>query len=207
MGFLSGLGWGDALGFVGGILGDKATSSANAANASLQREMAQNGIRWRVEDAKAAGISPIAALGAQTSSPTIGVMANTSTANALQNAGQALKEKKLNDLNAQLLESQIANNNAQSKMYLAEAQEANSRASVALNPANPPAAASIFTPLGDFKTSNTTKQQDVEDEYGGIVGEVYGVGRAINDWYQNAKPSLYGRNPYLRNPSKIKELF
>lgn len=31
---------------------------------ALQREFAQNGIRWRVEDAKAAGLHPLAALGA-----------------------------------------------------------------------------------------------------------------------------------------------
>jgi len=34
------------------------------ANADLQREFAQQGIRWRVEDAKAAGIHPLYALGA-----------------------------------------------------------------------------------------------------------------------------------------------
>lgn len=35
----------------------------------LQREYARNGIQWRVADARAAGIHPLAALGAQTSSP------------------------------------------------------------------------------------------------------------------------------------------
>lgn len=35
-------------------------------NANLQREFAQNGIRWRVEDAQRAGIHPLYALGAQT---------------------------------------------------------------------------------------------------------------------------------------------
>lgn len=34
-------------------------------NAQLQRDFAQNGIRWKVEDAKRAGIHPIVALGAQ----------------------------------------------------------------------------------------------------------------------------------------------
>lgn len=36
----------------------------NAQNVALQKEFAQNSIRWRVEDAKAAGIHPLAALGA-----------------------------------------------------------------------------------------------------------------------------------------------
>lgn len=37
-------------------------------NMAMQKEFAQMGIRWKVEDAKAAGLHPLAALGAQTSS-------------------------------------------------------------------------------------------------------------------------------------------
>lgn len=37
-------------------------------NAALQKEFAQTGIRWKVDDAKAAGIHPLYALGAQTHS-------------------------------------------------------------------------------------------------------------------------------------------
>lgn len=37
-------------------------------NIDMQKEFAQNGIRWKMEDAKRAGISPLAALGAQGSS-------------------------------------------------------------------------------------------------------------------------------------------
>ncbi|QXP44203.1 MAG: DNA pilot protein [Arizlama microvirus] len=36
--------------------------------ADMQKEFAQNGIQWRVQDAQAAGIHPLAALGAQTAS-------------------------------------------------------------------------------------------------------------------------------------------
>ncbi|AXH75380.1 MAG: DNA pilot protein [Microviridae sp.] len=37
-------------------------------NMALQKEFAQHGISWKVDDAKAAGLHPLAALGAQTSS-------------------------------------------------------------------------------------------------------------------------------------------
>lgn len=53
----------------------KRQDALNAQNVALQREFAQNGIRWKVEDARAAGISPLAAMGAQGYSP--GVMINT----------------------------------------------------------------------------------------------------------------------------------
>ncbi len=42
-------------------------------SADLARDFAQSGIRWRVEDAKRAGIHPLAAIGAPTSSPGVSV--------------------------------------------------------------------------------------------------------------------------------------
>lgn len=74
------MGLGSALGavgsVVGGILGSKSAADAQAANAAAmmqmnqlnykhQKEFAQNSIRWKVADAKAAGLHPLAALGAQ----------------------------------------------------------------------------------------------------------------------------------------------
>lgn len=58
---------------VGGLLGvdlgrsdreDRANAQFDA-NQAMQREFAQMGVRWRVEDAKAAGLHPLAALGVQ----------------------------------------------------------------------------------------------------------------------------------------------
>lgn len=82
MGLFGNGGLGSAIGgAVGGLLGGVGSivgagiSGANAAainqaNYEHQKEFAQNGIRWRVADAKAAGLHPLAALGAQTSSYT-----------------------------------------------------------------------------------------------------------------------------------------
>ena len=44
----------------------EAQAAQNAQNIALQKEFAQQGIRWKVEDAKAAGIHPLYALGANT---------------------------------------------------------------------------------------------------------------------------------------------
>lgn len=55
---------------VGGLLGQSASAQASQVNYAAQKEFAQNGIRWRVADAKAAGLHPLAALGAQTPSYT-----------------------------------------------------------------------------------------------------------------------------------------
>lgn len=50
------------------LLDIHAQNKQQAREYDRQKEFAQNGIRWRVEDAKAAGIHPLAALGAHTMS-------------------------------------------------------------------------------------------------------------------------------------------
>lgn len=57
---------------IGALAGSVASGlfgrSQQKANLKAQKEFAQHGIRWKVEDAKAAGLHPLAALGAQTHS-------------------------------------------------------------------------------------------------------------------------------------------
>lgn len=60
-------------------------------NIALQKQFAQEGIRWKVEDAKQAGIHPLYALGANTSSfspVSIGNTADTSLGDSMSRAGQ-----------------------------------------------------------------------------------------------------------------------
>lgn len=73
---------------LGGLLGRQSQSEANAQNIALQKQFAQQGIRWRVEDAKAAGIHPLYALGANTHSFAPTVVGDTSLPNALAQSGQ-----------------------------------------------------------------------------------------------------------------------
>lgn len=63
---------GDIVSAIGNWFGGQAAreSSENIAekNIAMQREFAQNGIQWKVNDAKAAGVHPLFALGASTTS-------------------------------------------------------------------------------------------------------------------------------------------
>lgn len=62
-----------------------------ADNIAYQKEFAQHGIRWRTEDARAAGIHPAFALGANTTSfspVSVGGGADTSMGDAIASAGQ-----------------------------------------------------------------------------------------------------------------------
>lgn len=66
---------GAATSVAGGLLNNKAQKDANRANEAaalrqeaLQKEFAQSGIQWKVQDAEKAGIHPLYALGANTTS-------------------------------------------------------------------------------------------------------------------------------------------
>lgn len=73
---------------LGGILGGNSQEKAAKQNAALQKEFAQNGIQWKVEDAKKAGIHPLAALGAQTASFAPVSVGGDSLAAGISAAGQ-----------------------------------------------------------------------------------------------------------------------
>lgn len=85
---------------IGGLLNKSSADSARSAQmdmfnrqVDLQKEFAQHGVQWKVADAKAAGISPLAALGANTVSfapTTIGSPVDTSLGDMARNMGQDL---------------------------------------------------------------------------------------------------------------------
>lgn len=90
--------------FIGDTIGSvlSARSSENAKDASvamssadreMQERFAKEGVRWRVADARAAGLHPLAALGAQISSPSptaVGITPDTSMGDYARRTGQSL---------------------------------------------------------------------------------------------------------------------
>lgn len=85
---------------VGGFMGQNEAENTREAQLNMardnyqhQKEFAQHGIRWKVDDAKAAGLHPIYALGgsgASFSPSSANFTADTSMANAVAGAGQDL---------------------------------------------------------------------------------------------------------------------
>ena len=101
---------------VGSLLGSAETRRANEANARMQYDFAQNGIRWKVADAAAAGINPLAALGASTYSPSAsfvpegaGETLRSMGQDAIRalNARKTADERRLEFLNVELAEQQV----------------------------------------------------------------------------------------------------
>lgn len=79
-----------ALGAVGSLIGGGISASNARDQMAQQREFAQNGIRWKVADAKAAGIHPLAALGAQTFSYNPVIVGDGGISEALGRMGQGI---------------------------------------------------------------------------------------------------------------------
>lgn len=120
-------------GFMGQQAADKnreAQEQINSDNYQHQKEFAQMGIQWKVDDARAAGINPLAALGASTQSFSNLVAPQTDGSPLGQGIERALKAAATPDdrefdrakqvqtlqhgeLENQLLASQIAKENAQ----------------------------------------------------------------------------------------------
>lgn len=80
---------GSILGAVGGIASAFLGRNDAKRQEANQREFAQNGIRWKVEDAKRAGIHPLYALGANTTSYSP-VSVGTDLGSVGQNIGRAM---------------------------------------------------------------------------------------------------------------------
>lgn len=77
----------------GGMKAQKSQEKMAEQNIQLQKDFAQQGVQWKVADAKAAGIHPLFALGANTHSfapVSIGDSVSSSFANAGQDIGRAV---------------------------------------------------------------------------------------------------------------------
>jgi len=73
---------------VSGIMGAKSAEKAAKQQYAAQKEFAQNGIQWKVDDAREAGIHPLYAMGANTTSYAPVAVGNTNPLSGLAEAGQ-----------------------------------------------------------------------------------------------------------------------
>lgn len=124
------MGWGEfATAVVGSTIGgmfgqqgakqqSEATLKANRENIAHQKEFAQQGLQWKVADARRAGIHPLAALGAQTHSFSPSSVGDTApgaaTAQMGQDIGRAVRasssliDRQVNDLQIESLQQDVA---------------------------------------------------------------------------------------------------
>lgn len=179
-------------------------SQQQAANIAAQREFAQQGIRWKVEDAKAAGVHPLYALGAQTHSFTPTAIGGADTpATNFGSMGQDLSRAVNATRTAD--ERTTAYNEALQKLQLErgglENEVLRQRLRTMVQGANPALPGTVpeadkFEERPKLKAGvdwpthpDFVNAEDVEKRYGDLVQELYGMSvlgadswRNWNDW-------------------------
>lgn len=167
----------------GGLLGGQSSD--------VDYRGAKKGIRWRVRDAKAAGIHPLYAMGA----PGVGqgqvVTGQSNTGSAVSDAANAIAggvRSQSSTARAQLRATNAAaeRDEAQAAYWRSEArrssQKANSQQDLPHVLESTPQTGKLPKGLGKLQTSDTVTQQEIEDQYGGVIGEAYGLYRAAHDY-------------------------
>ena len=105
----------------GGAMSQSAANKASARDLAQQREFAQHGIRWRVADAKAAGLHPLFAINQSTANFTpvarVGQSAmGRSVSRAAEAVGQGYLRASQQTANAELTSLQLRQATAQTKI-------------------------------------------------------------------------------------------
>jgi len=94
---------GEILGAVGSIAGGLFQKDQAKKQADLQKEFAQSGIQWKVQDAEKAGIHPLYALGAQTTGYQPTAVGDLGLPDAGQNIGRAIDSTRSNTARTEAL--------------------------------------------------------------------------------------------------------
>lgn len=151
----------------------------------MQMDLAKHGVSYRVNDAKAAGIHPLAALGISPSS--------ASPVSVGSDAGAPLRKisNRLYDAQMQQAVQESNESRAKANYYNAMAEDIRKPRVIGGNLVgneeiingvvqNKPQ--TLTMPMnGTFGTGNAVPQERIEQEYGGIIGEGYGLIRAFDD--------------------------
>lgn len=190
-------------GILGGLMGSSSQRKADAKNAELQREFAQKSIQWRVQDAQAAGISPLAALGASTTSAApsyvgsdIGksvTRAGSRIGQAIGNAGQAAANIDNTNASTDLIQQQILA--SKQAMAIEAANRTQDLQDVELLPAPPATAEGLFevTKGRKFKTGQSQSAEDAENRYGEIGEQMQGLINLGADAMQNVPDRIWDK--------------
>lgn len=112
---------------IGGLFGQQSAQRIAQQNIAAQQDFAKHGVQWKVEDARAAGINPLVALGANTSSFS-NIAGSNDLGQGISAAGQNIARAamanqadvvKAKDLEMKLLEAKIANVNSDTARQMA----------------------------------------------------------------------------------------
>lgn len=181
----------------------------------------KQGIQWRVADAKAAGIHPLFAMGANISSPSI-VAGDNRASNALEQAGRGIQRASQNQIQRQQIALQSEESLARTNLLksqtatsdyalLAAKDSANALNRTNLNSQNDIEQVQnvdgipheIKKPQHTPRLSLNSDIQTWEDKYGELISMPVGVIKAVNDagraWYQSLSDAPLSKGSHGRH--------
>lgn len=166
---------------------------------------ARNRIQITAEDAKKAGIHPLAALGAGAASYT--PVGSGGIEAGLAEAGRAVSKS----LPTEIGKSQIRLNDAQAELFRAQklsaVSEMRNRA-IGAKGGKTAIPDPVITPFGNIQGAPGTKSEDIEEEYGGALSEAVGIARVISGLEKQVKNNEKNPLAYYRKtgPSLLERL-
>lgn len=206
---------GAGIGAIGKLFGGssdrKAAAKAQKQQMAWDRHVLQNQIQWRVEDAKKAGIHPLAALGAQIApaSPLPGVPGGgDAIADGVGAIGDAIARALSKDVKLEQRRKEAEIRHLEANTMLAMAR---SRSEIA-------AARRVAQSLDSGKEENNMLKMDpfkgvkkehrlmktpadaVERDYGDIVSGIYGLLRFMDRWREEPKVYKWSDGKYRTRP-------
>lgn len=188
---------------LGGLFNRQSSENANERNYQAQKEFAQQGLRWKVADAEAAGVHPLYALGAQGQSFSPSFVGDTGVGQGLSNAGQDISRAAMTtatnnerdsaynqqlrtlalergSLENELLRTQIRRQVLESGPAFPSAvtRTAEDAAGISVDDRRSPVPLLFSTPTGEtiMLPAGVTPTQEIEDLFGEIAGEFHGSG-------------------------------
>nr|DAV46551.1 MAG TPA: minor capsid protein [Microviridae sp.] len=185
----------------GSLIGGAASLWEGGKSRKLQKEAMQNGIQWRVADAQKAGVHPLYALGAPTFSPSPVVTgAGDALSSMGQNVGRALNAGSSRDTQLSAFDVQVQDLTLK-KFGLENELLASQIARMNQETLSKPAIPAVTMPSGAGRLipGQSSTAQVVQDQYGDVVENVYGMWRLLND----AAKNIVGPGKGVRRPGAV----
>lgn len=169
---------------------------SNQANkqAKLQREFAQNGIQWRVEDAKKAGVHPLAALGFQGTSyspVSVGTPDFGSAGAAIGNAIHKTSDPATRTaIDLSLEKAALENEHLRAQINAIRATRTQSPGIPSPETASDTGQPALIGPApkhpglrgGNTHYPLNSDAEDYQNRYGDVIENIAGARNFINDW-------------------------
>lgn len=183
---------------LGGALGASSSRNLNDRQIDLQKEFARKGVRWRVADAKAAGIHPLAALGLTGSSYSPSFSTNpmgAALAEAGQTVGSGVRQNRISPVEKSIInknnaEADFARASAAASLQARSNQSQNSPVS-SVSVAEPQNNAIRLNQHSVLPLSNIADAEAAERRWGDIAQEAMGIVVLGSDIAENVIPDTW----------------